>query len=76
MQQALGRAGRLWAQATGAGARGELHGRARGARRQLGGRRAGRARGECGRARQAHGLGARAGYGLCTRCTRPAFDPN
>ena len=25
--------------------------------------------------RWAPGLGARAGYGLCTRCTRPVFDP-
>ena len=23
----------------------------------------------------ARGLGARAGLGLCTRCTRPVFDP-
>ena len=29
-----------------------------------------------GRARQAHELGARAGFGLCTRCTRPVFDPD
>ena len=27
-----------------------------------------------GRAAWARGLGAQAGYGLCTRCTRPVFD--
>ena len=37
--------------------------------------RAGRARSPQAGVRGARGLGARAGYGLCTRCTRPVFDP-
>ena len=76
---------RTGAQAAAARARGARagvgaagRGRARGAawqgaraRRQLGGKRA------RGRAQQAwaRGLGAWAGLGLCTRCTRPIFDP-
>ena len=48
---------------------------ARGARgRQALGERGARGRQVLG-ARGTHCLGARAGLGLCTRCTRPVFDP-
>ena len=57
-------------------------GRSGGHRRTLGARRAGtgraggaQARGQAAAARQALGLGARAGQGLCTRCTQPVFCP-
>ena len=84
--QAAGRAGR----ALGAARNGRCRKRARGRAEQAaagarGARLAGRRRGACaGRAagglgarpgRWARGLGARAGLGQCTRCTRPIFDP-
>ena len=59
--QALQAAGRAARGALGAGARGASR---RGKRARLG--RPGR---------WARNLGAQAGYGLCTRCTRPVFDP-
>ena len=60
--QGAGAAGARGAGARGAGPRA----RTVGARQQARGARPG-----C----WASGLGARAGYGLCTRCTRPVFDP-
>ena len=63
------------ARACGAGG-GRRAGRATGEVQALGARQAGA--GHEGRARPgrwARGLGARAGYELCTRCTRPVFDP-
>ena len=52
-----------------AGALGDAGGaQARGAGRMAGRAQARGARGE-------RGLGARAGFGLCTRCTRPVFGP-
>ena len=79
-------AGRAWG--TGLGVEGVVHNRqgarqgraagrargrgARGRQVQAGGRRAGSA-GHAGPGRWARGLGARAGLGLCTRCTRPVF---
>ena len=56
-------------------AAGRARGRgARGRQVQAGGRRAGSA-GHARPGRWARGLGARAGLGLCTRCTRPVFGP-
>ena len=48
--------------------------RGRGAQQARGSRRAGSA-GLARPGRWALGLGAQAGYGLCTRCTRPVFGP-
>ena len=81
-----GALGGTGAGARGAGARGRAAGRAGGRRADGGARgsRRGRARSVRGRAgwaagarpgRWARGLGAWAGLGLCTRCTRPIFDP-
>ena len=65
------------ARASGSWAQAQAGGKALGAR-QGAGRAAGR-RWACGRqalsARGARGLGAWAGLGQCTRCTRPIFDP-
>ena len=66
MLERAGRAGSKNAQARGAAGV-----RARGSRR-------GRLRQQMRQARGAHvawALGARAGLGLCTRCTRPVFGP-
>ena len=74
-----------WAQAQASGrALGARQGAGRAAGRALGSRQAGAGRAAGRRwargrqalgARGARGLGAWAGLGQCTRCTRPIFDP-
>ena len=72
---ALERAGPWIARARGS-RRASVRGRADGHELAAGrGRAAGRAGGRRADDRQACGLGARAGLGLCTRCTRPVFGP-
>ena len=72
-QRARGRARQLGAGAGGRQGAGRAAGRWVGGR-ALGARQAGRwARGR--QALGARGLGAWAGLGQCTRCTRPIFDP-
>ena len=71
------RAGRRWgvgAGATGTAARAGVRGAGELSKRQ---RRAGQAASvrQASGARAAWALGTRAGYGLCTRCTRPIFGP-
>ena len=79
MRQALGVRGRAGKRAgvgrSGRAGERQAHG-ARGAGRHAGrGSRRGPAWSARGRASWARGLGARAGLGLCTRCTRPVFGP-
>ena len=60
-----------WAGARGLRRRRAACAQARGAQ-QARSRRAGRAQ----PGRWVKGLGVRAGYGLCTQCTQPVFDPD
>ena len=78
VRRARRQASRVRWHASGAHGRRALRREASGARQALGegaaGARRGRSRRTAG-AQQVRDLGARAGQGLCTRCTQPVFGP-